>query len=114
MSEAATQLMPTLLALPPEVRLELAELLQDSVPFEIDAAPKCGFASSYRPARLRVPDANRTTSPKVDVSESISASDVRSMIASMSPVDLLIEVTEVTPASAAVRSLRIATMAAFG
>lgn len=38
MSEAATQLMPTLLALPPEVRLELAELLHDSVPFEIDDA----------------------------------------------------------------------------
>ena len=38
MSDAATQLMPTLLALPPEVRLELAELLQDSVPFEIDPA----------------------------------------------------------------------------
>ncbi len=36
MSEAASQLMPTLLALPPEVRLELAELLQDSVPIEID------------------------------------------------------------------------------
>ncbi len=38
MSDAATQLMPTLLALPPEVRLELAELLQDSVPVEADDA----------------------------------------------------------------------------
>ncbi len=36
MSEAATQLMPTLLALPPEVRLELAGLLQESVPVEMD------------------------------------------------------------------------------
>lgn len=31
MSEAAAQLMPTLLALPPEVRLELAGLLRESV-----------------------------------------------------------------------------------
>jgi putative addiction module component (TIGR02574 family) len=38
MSDAAAQLMPTLLALPPEVRLELAELLQDSVPVEMDDA----------------------------------------------------------------------------
>ncbi len=38
MSDAATRLMPTLLALPPEVRLELAELLEESVPVEIDDA----------------------------------------------------------------------------
>jgi putative addiction module component (TIGR02574 family) len=57
MSDAATQLMPTLLALPPEVRLELAELLQDSVPVEADAAllaelhrRKAGFEAGERPS----------------------------------------------------------------
>lgn len=38
MSDAATQLMPTLLALPPEVRLELSARLYESVDAEIDPA----------------------------------------------------------------------------
>jgi len=38
MSDAATQLLPTLLALPPEDRAELVDRLQESIPFEIDDA----------------------------------------------------------------------------